>query len=308
MDAIGNFVVAWHSPDGSGYGVFARRFNAAGTPLGAEFPANTHTFHNQISATLDVGTSGDFVVAWQSYGQDSSQFGVFARRFSASGAGLGNEVQANTQFMNQQTSPSIAEGGADRFVVVWQSYGQDGSRDGVFGQRFGTTASPTPTPAVSPTPTRTATRTATPTRTPTSTPTRTPSKTPTSTPTSTPTPTPGSSAPADVDGVGGVEATTDGILIERYLFGFRGETLIENAIPPGCSTCTAPAIEAAIEAILRQLDIDADGETLPLTDSLLLLRYLFGLRGSALVSGAVGANCQRCSTQAVASYIQTLVQ
>ena len=35
-------------------------------------------------------------------------------------------------------------------------------------------------------------------------------------------------------------------------------------------------------------DIDGNGVAQPLTDGLLLLRYLFGLRGEALVNGAVG--------------------
>ena len=37
-----------------------------------------------------------------------------------------------------------------------------------------------------------------------------------------------------------------------------------------------------------QLDIDGDGESKPLTDGLLLIRYLFGFSGDSLVSGAIG--------------------
>jgi hypothetical protein len=41
MAADRRFVVAWASPqDGAGYGVFARRFDAAGTPLASEFQVN----------------------------------------------------------------------------------------------------------------------------------------------------------------------------------------------------------------------------------------------------------------------------
>ena len=44
MDASGNFVVAWRSnnQDGSGTGIYARRYNAAGTALSSEFRVNTH--------------------------------------------------------------------------------------------------------------------------------------------------------------------------------------------------------------------------------------------------------------------------
>src|SRR5262249_55727359 len=50
MDAHGNYVVVWSSygQDGSGYGVYARRFDANGTPLGNEFRANKTTAGNQL--------------------------------------------------------------------------------------------------------------------------------------------------------------------------------------------------------------------------------------------------------------------
>jgi hypothetical protein len=35
------------------------------------------------------------------------------------------------------------------------------------------------------------------------------------------------------------------------------------------------------------LDVDGDGSVLPLTDSLLILRYTFGFRGATLITGAV---------------------
>ena len=49
MDAAGDFVVAWASigQDGSGYGVYAQRYNAAGVAQGGEFRVNTYTTDNQ---------------------------------------------------------------------------------------------------------------------------------------------------------------------------------------------------------------------------------------------------------------------
>ena len=48
----------------------------------------------------------------------------------------------------------------------------------------------------------------------------------------------------DVDGNGENDALTDGILIIRYLFGFRGDTLVSEAVAPDCTRCTANEIEA----------------------------------------------------------------
>ncbi len=48
----------------------------------------------------------------------------------------------------------------------------------------------------------------------------------------------------DVDGNGTADAMTDGILIVRYLFGFRGDILIDGAVAPDAIRDTAPEIEA----------------------------------------------------------------
>ena len=52
------------------------------------------------------------------------------------------EFQVNTHTTNKQENPAIAMDGAGNFVVVWNSYLQDGSSNGVFGQRFDPNCSP----------------------------------------------------------------------------------------------------------------------------------------------------------------------
>jgi hypothetical protein len=54
----------------------------------------------------------------------------------------------------------------------------------------------------------------------------------------------------DIDGNGAADALTDGILILRYLFGFSGATLIDGAVAPDCTRCTAPEIEAYLENLM----------------------------------------------------------
>ncbi len=53
----------------------------------------------------------------------------------------------------------------------------------------------------------------------------------------------------DIDGNGAVEPLTDGLLVLRYLFGFRGATLITGAVGGGCTRCDAPAIEGYIAGV-----------------------------------------------------------
>ena len=54
------------------------------------------------------------------------------------------------------------------------------------------------------------------------------------------------------------------------------------------------------------LDIDGDGKYDPFTDGLLVLRYLMGLRGTALVSGAVAQGATRSTAEQIETYLQSL--
>ena len=112
----------------------------------------------------------------------------------------------------------------------------------------------------------------------------------------------------DVDGDGEVAALTDGLLILRNRFGFTGATLVAGAVDVmNCTRCDAGPIETHLAGLAIQLDIDDDGTVGPLTDALLILRWLFGFTGPALITGTVGtADCQRCTAEAIAAYIESI--
>jgi hypothetical protein len=142
-DAAGNFVVIWGSADGSDTGVFAQRFASSGAPLGGEFRVNTYTTgvqgRNVLAPAVASDPAGNFVVVWGSdpHPQDGFFAGIIGQRFDGAGTPIGLEFRINTYTTNNQESPSVRVDGAGNFVVVWTSYSQDGSVDGVFGQRFG---------------------------------------------------------------------------------------------------------------------------------------------------------------------------
>lgn len=138
---LGGFVVAWRSPhDGSGFGVFARRFDLAGTPQGAEFQVNETTAYDQSDPSIAADAAGNFVVAWSSLLQDGSFNGIFAGRFDSGGAPLAAEFRVNTTTAGSQNQSAVAMAPSGRFVVAWQ--GDDGSHSGVFAQPFTDTATP----------------------------------------------------------------------------------------------------------------------------------------------------------------------
>ena len=58
---------------------------------------------------------------------------------------------------------------------------------------------------------------------------------------------------------------------------------------------------------LKILDIDADGNVDVLTDGLIILRYLFGLRGDNLINTAIAEGAMRTEAADVEAYIQSLM-
>jgi hypothetical protein len=140
----GNFVVVWQSDlqDGSGLGVFGQRYAGSGVPIGPEFRVNTYTTDVQSYPSVAADASGNFVVVWQSFHQDGDGYGVFGQRYASSGAPLGPEFRASTHIPSFQGFPSVAADPSGDFVVVWQSFLQDGSYFGVFGQRFAVSGTP----------------------------------------------------------------------------------------------------------------------------------------------------------------------
>jgi hypothetical protein len=98
MDADGDFVVTWHSSgqDGSSLGIYGQRYNAAGVAQGGEFRVNTYTTSFQTFSAIAMDADGDFVVTWQSYGQDGSNYGIYGQRYNAAGVAQGTEFRVNS--------------------------------------------------------------------------------------------------------------------------------------------------------------------------------------------------------------------
>jgi hypothetical protein len=143
MDPDGNFVVVWGAAEGDGdnYGIFARRFNAAGVPQGDQVRVNTYTTDYQNAPAVAIDADGDFVVAWNSYGQDQGgggkyAGGVYFQRYNAAGVPQGVETRANTYTTDNQGDASVAIAPNGDFVITWLSFGQDGAGFGIYGQRY----------------------------------------------------------------------------------------------------------------------------------------------------------------------------
>ncbi len=104
----------------------------------------------------------------------------------------------------------------------------------------------------------------------------------------------------DVDASGAptqYDAASDGVMLTRYLFGYAGAAITQNAYVVAPNGRTEADTRAYIDLIRPMLDIDGDGKFSTLTDGLLIIRYMLGLRGIALATGALGTSASRDGAQ-----------
>jgi hypothetical protein len=136
----GGYMVTWTRRDGPqdfSTDVFSRRLDASGAPVGAEVRVNTYTTDSQILPSLAQTARGDWIVVWDSFFQDGSDFGVFGRRLDAAGQPLGAEFQSNTHTTHTQDDAVVAAGARDgSFVVAWTDWSPKAQLGDIMVQRY----------------------------------------------------------------------------------------------------------------------------------------------------------------------------
>ena len=137
-DSAGGFVVVWRSlgQDGSELGVFGQRFGSSGSPVGGEFQVNSSTMNRQDLPAISHDSIGGFVVVWHSRHQDGDNAHIFGQRFDGSGNAISGEFQISSFTINEQEMAAISHNSSGGFAVAWDSFSQDGSANGIFGQLF----------------------------------------------------------------------------------------------------------------------------------------------------------------------------
>ncbi|MFM2083054.1 MAG: hypothetical protein RL380_1745 [Verrucomicrobiota bacterium] len=141
----GRLVVVWVTEQQTGdnaLDIYGRIFNSNGAAAGNEFRITTGT-NITANPSVTATANGGFAVAWSERDLASlrtNSWDVYVRTFNA--AANGSSVsRVNTYTYGDQFAPKISFDGTDLFVV-WTSLGQDGSRDGLFGQFLHVDGSP----------------------------------------------------------------------------------------------------------------------------------------------------------------------
>jgi len=144
-DAQGNTVVVWVSQDqtaaGSKGDICLQRFDSGDLPVGSETVVNNVTAHDQSKPAVAMNPGGDFVVVWASFTNPDSAYDIKARIFK-NGNPAGEEFPVSTTRVHSQSHPALAMDSSGAFVVVWDSWFQDGGDRGIYGQRFDVDGNP----------------------------------------------------------------------------------------------------------------------------------------------------------------------
>lgn len=136
-DASKNMVIVWRQPDDTGDGIFARRFDATGAPMGPDFPVSTTTALYQDSPVVAVAADGAFVIAWRSkpqlFGDSASR--IEARLYDASGAPLSGEFPVNIA-PGVAREPCLAATADGSFVIGFSIAPTSQAPPYVYARRF----------------------------------------------------------------------------------------------------------------------------------------------------------------------------
>ncbi len=134
----GGYVITWQGAveDGSGFGIFAQRYDNAGSPVGAEFQVNTTTANWQQEPQIVALAGGGFVIVWDTIVPGTTTgLGVFSQQYDASGNKVGGEVTDNTNTPGNQWQQGVTALTGGGYVVSWAA--KEGSEfDQTFTQLF----------------------------------------------------------------------------------------------------------------------------------------------------------------------------
>ena len=101
-----------------------------------EVEVNSYTEKDQYTPSIAGINNGGFITVWASEDQDGSGMGIYGQRYSDNGYPEGDDFRINTETDSGQYQPVVVGLDDGGFAVVWTSSNQDGSGNGVFGQRF----------------------------------------------------------------------------------------------------------------------------------------------------------------------------
>lgn len=138
IDSAGNFVVVWMSAISVyEYHIYGCKYTSAGTPMTAEFQVDSGPADvKRIAPSVGMDASGNFVVVWEDYRNDSKYGDIYGQRYSADCTPVDSNFRISRIAGESSESPCVAMNEDGDFVVVWQEGRAGMPIFDIYGQRF----------------------------------------------------------------------------------------------------------------------------------------------------------------------------
>ena len=141
IDSSENIAIVWVSYGqadlNSETDIYMRKFNKDLSPIGDELLINDSQIGLQEKPQIASNQNGNYVVVWTSFEREDSEnfFDIKAKVFQHNGL-ISEEILVNSYQPHTQNRPQVDMNNKGEFIVVWESWYQDGSDRGIYAQYF----------------------------------------------------------------------------------------------------------------------------------------------------------------------------
>jgi len=127
MNASGNFVICWDDQRNGDYDVYAQRYDASGTPQGANFRVNDDVGTSQqwrVEVAMDQ--AGNSVICWED--ERNIDPDIYAQQYDSAGIPQGANFMVNDDALGVgNQDPALGMDNAGNFVICWEDYRDGGA-------------------------------------------------------------------------------------------------------------------------------------------------------------------------------------
>ena len=138
-DIAGSYVIVWNSEEQEGPGsqgdIYLQFFDSLNAKIGEEQRVNIVTRGDQEKPAIAMNDDGNLVITWSSLTDVDSVYDIKARVYK-NNVPVTSEFLVNTTTAHSQTNPDVAVDRDGGFVIVWDSWFQDGGDRGLYAQRY----------------------------------------------------------------------------------------------------------------------------------------------------------------------------
>ena len=139
--AGGGWVVAWASGVGGDWQFDALAYASSGMPSDPIRINSSQSAYNQSNSAIAALSNGDWLAVWSSWSHESGG-GVYAQRFSASGARVGGEFKVSDGSSTTPQAPAVTGLKSGGWAIAWHQYDGASASNEIHWKAYSSTGMP----------------------------------------------------------------------------------------------------------------------------------------------------------------------